>query len=174
MTKLLVVSILVTLFLSSCACHNYGFKAGLNMSSINGKDVDNTDARIGGFFGGFGEFCIDDSFAIQPELLYSLQGTKDMKLDYLILPIMAKAKITEDFIAEAGPQIGYLVSGESAADTFQDLDYGVNFGLEYQINDNFNIGTRYNLGLSNIYSKDFLGDFDAKNGVLQLSVGYRF
>ena len=174
MSNKLLAFLFLSLLLTGCGCHNYGFKGGINLSSIQGKDVDNSDSRIGGFFGGFGEFCINDSYAIQPELLYSLQGAKELKLDYLNVPIMVKAKLAEEFIIEAGPQIGYLVSGETAADALNDLDYGLNLGLEYQIHNNVNIGVRYNHGLSNIYTKDFLADFDAKNRNFQLSVSYKF
>jgi hypothetical protein len=34
------------------------------------------DVRTGIFFGGFAELCLTNQFAIQPKILYSMQGAK--------------------------------------------------------------------------------------------------
>lgn len=49
MKKMLCISVLALLTLSSCVCHNLGLKAGLNVASVNGDDTDNSDSRIGFF-----------------------------------------------------------------------------------------------------------------------------
>src|SRR5699024_6216096 len=70
-----------------------------------------------------------EKFGIQPELLYSMKGSKyeeseeimgvsinyeeKTKLDYIDLPIMAKYYVTEGFSVMAGPHIGFLVSAKS-------------------------------------------------------------
>ena len=41
MKKVLLISILSAIFLSSCVCHNLGLKAGLNVASANGEYTDN-------------------------------------------------------------------------------------------------------------------------------------
>ena len=53
----------------------FGAKAGLNLSNFTG-DVENTSTKVGFQVGGFAEIKISEKFAVQPELLYSLQGTK--------------------------------------------------------------------------------------------------
>ena len=189
------ISILAVLTLSSCGCHNYGLKTGVNVTSIRGDDTENLNSRIGLFFGGFAELCINDSFAIQPELLYSQQGAKYTEsdgydgtfgLDYIQVPVMAKIKVTEEFILEAGPQVGVLISAkdkyespgdsgeEDIRDDYNDIDFGANIGINYQLESGLNFGARYFFGLSNI--NDIVGsnDFKSQNGVFSFSIGYKF
>lgn len=182
-----------TLFLSSCICHNLGLKAGLNVSTINGDESNNLDVKTGMFFGGFAELCLTNEFAIQPEILFSMQGANytigdidgTLKLDYLNLPIMAKIKIIDELYIQAGPQIGFLLSakddfkseGDSGSDDIIDelniIDFGANLGLGYQFESGLNFGARYNLGLPNI--NNIAGNnFKNQNGVFQFSVGFRF
>ena len=195
MKKGLFISVLAVLTLSSCVCHNLGLKTGLNVATLNGDDTDNLDARIGMFFGGFAELCISNDFAIQPELLYSMQGAEytmsegfdgKFKLDYLNVPIMAKIKVSDELSVEAGPQVGFLLSAkdefESAGDSGEDdikddikgIDFGANVGLVYQFDGGLNLGARYNLGLSNINDFEGSDNFKNQHGVFQFSVGFRF
>jgi len=195
MKRVLFISFFALLTLSSCVCHNLGLKTGLNVASISGDDTSNLDARTGVFFGGFAELCITNDFAIQPELLYSMQGAKytqsdgfdgTLKLDYLTLPIMAKIKVIDELYVQAGPQIGFLVSatdefksiGDSGEDDIKDslnnIDLGANVGLGYQFESGLIFGARYNLGLSNINDIVDSDNFKNQNGVFQFSVGYKF
>lgn len=194
MKKVLLISIVSAIFLSSCVCHNLGLKAGLNVASVNGDDTDNLDSRIGFFFGGFAELCLSNNFAIQPEILYSAQGfkykegefTTELQLDYLNIPIMAKFKLTDELIIEAGPQIGFLLlanevfespgnSGDNdVKEEFKNIDFGANIGLVYQFEGGLNFGARYNLGLSNINDFEGSDSFKNQNGVFQFSIGFRF
>lgn len=191
MRKIVFISLLALLTLSSCVCHNLGLKTGVNVATLNGDDTDDLDSRTGMFFGGFAELCITDEIAIQPEILYSQQGTKfssegydvKFKLDYLNVPVMAKFKLSEEFMVEAGPQVGVLLSAkeefESSMDSFEDdakedyknIDFGANVGVAYQFENGLNLGARYNFGLSKV---DENPDENKKNGVFQFSVGFRF
>lgn len=194
MRKLLLISVVSSLILSSCVCHNLGLTAGLNMASINGDDTDNYSARSGMFFGGIAELCATNNFAIQPELLYSMQGAEytqsdgtngKLKLDYINLPIMAKFKLVDDLYVQGGPQIGFLISAknefnsssdsgnEDIIDRMNSLDLSANIGLAYQLDNGLIFGARYNYGLSNI--NDISGsDINNQNGVFQFSVGFKF
>jgi len=150
MKKMLCILVLALLTLSSCVCHNLGLKAGLNLASLNGDDTDNLDVRTGIFFGGFAELCFTNEFAIQPEILYSMQGAKysqsdgydgTLKLDYINVPIMAKIKIVDELYIQAGPQVGFLLSAKdefkSAGDSGENdikenlntIDFGAILGL---------------------------------------------
>ena len=165
----------------------FGVKGGLNLSNVNG-DISNNSSRLSFHVGGFAEVKISDKFAIQPELVYSVQGTKvdvgaseDVVYDlqYINIPVMAKFYATEQFSLEVGPQIGFLATAkarfdgnsEDIKDSFKSTDFGVNFGAGYNFTENISAGLRYNLGLSNIPDAD---GADAKNGVFSLSVGYKF
>jgi hypothetical protein len=195
MKRVLFISVLAVLTLSSCVCHNLGLKTGLNVATISGDDTDNLSSRTGLFFGGFAELCVSNDVAIQPELLYSMQGAEytmsegydgKFKLDYLNVPVMVKVKLTDELIVEAGPQVGILLSakdeftssGDSGEEDIKDevkgVDFGANLGLVYQFEGGLNIGARYNLGLSNINDFDGSDSFKNQNGVFQFSVGFRF
>ena len=118
----------------------------------------------------------------------------EYKLDYINLPLMAKYYVTEGLSLEAGPQIGFLLNSEadfkysdtadgttdsgSGTNNLKDftstIDFGLNFGLGYKLDNGLNFSARYNLGLSNV--NDFPGSDDnkSKNSVLQVSVGFFF
>ena len=207
MKKLLFfVATIVTLFLVSCASQQLaskkslndvklGAKAGVTFSDITGDDVDSFSGRTAFHVGILAEIMIHDSFAFQPELLYSAQGSDwsedfggdafegSYKVDYLNVPLMAKFYVAEGFSLEAGPQVGLLLSakaeGDFADDDLKDylkgIDFGVNFGVGYKLESGLNFGARYNLGLSDANDDpDYLGDSTYKNSVIQAYVGYFF
>ena len=106
--------------------------------------------RISFNIGGYYTFMISDKFGLQPELVYSGQGTKFaattyetvigfdpstgapimgtvespevvFALNYLNIPIMAKYYFSESFSVLAGPQIGILMSAKAKSDD-EDVD----------------------------------------------------
>jgi len=192
MKNLPFLLVLVAFTFTSCGCHYYGFKSGLNVSSINGDDTGDTQPRLGFFGGGFAELCIDDYTSVQPEVLYSQQGVKysdrngydgTIKLDYIDVPVMVKFKATKDFIIEAGPQVGFLLSAKDKyespnnsgindiKDDMKNIDFGANFGLNYDLQNGWLFGARYNLGLADINKNSGVNN---KNGVFQFSVVFKF
>ena len=182
----------------------FGIKGGLNIANQNfsGDGAPSPSSLIGFHVGGFVEIKIADKFSIQPELLYSTQGSKfDMivdidgtdyntentiKLAYINIPVMFKYYATEKFSLEAGPQIGFLVDsklevnvlGQSVTqdgkDLFESVDFGLNLGAGYDITKNISVGVRYNLGLANVAKTEDGSNDTIKNSVFSLSVGYKF
>ncbi|WP_304158004.1 porin family protein, partial [Mesonia mobilis] len=178
-----------------------------------GGDAEDADSRTGLHIGAIAELMLTESFSIQPELLYSMQGAKseysdsytemgvtvtesgeaELKLDYIVLPILAKYYITEGFSVQAGPQVGFLMSakaegdytatamGTSVSESFSEdvkdelstVDFGVSAGLGYDLDMGVFFQARYYLGLSNIYDVES-DNFSVQNNVLQVSVGYKF
>lgn len=192
MKNLPILLVLITFTFTSCACHYYGFKSGVNASTINGDDLGDTQPKIGFLAGGFAELCIDDYTSIQPEVLYSQQGAKytdhngydgTLKLDYVNVPVMVKFRASNTFVFEAGPQVGLLLSAKdkfestsiSGTDDIKDdiepIDFGANLGLNYDLQNGWFFGARYYMGLSNINKHS---DVKNKNGVLQFSVAFKF
>jgi len=122
------------------------------------------------------------------------EGT--VKLDYINLPIMAKFYVGEGISLEAGPQIGFLMNSEiemkltasgagvsesislteDLKDHIKGIDFGLNLGVGYKMENGLNFGARYNLGLSdaNDDPEFFESDSSFKNSVIQVSVGYFF
>lgn len=123
----------------------------------------------------------------------------EIRLGYLNVPLMAKYYVYEGLSIEAGPQVGFLLSAkneydftltqtssegtftetESGEDDIKDsvksIDFGVNFGLGYKLENGLNFSARYNLGLTDANDdSDYLGDSSYKNSVIQIGVGYFF
>ncbi|WP_104735952.1 porin family protein [Hanstruepera ponticola] len=121
-----------------------------------------------------------------------------VKLSYINIPVMFKYYIVNGFNVEVGPQVGILASAkaefeyeerttiggstttESGSaevdidDEVSSVDFGLNFGLGYKMDNGLNFGARYNLGLSNVNDADDSDDFKISNGVIQVSVGFMF
>ncbi|MDO5637902.1 MAG: porin family protein [Myroides sp.] len=152
----------------------FGPKAGVNFATVNGKDTDEAKMMIGFHVGAFAEIKFNEQFAIQPEILYSAQGSKyegtfnnvEYKYDYINVPILAKYYIVPSFAVEAGPYVGFLMSakaegtinymGENVSidsdekDFSNSIDFGVGAGVSFNLENGFFVGARYNLGLTKI------------------------
>lgn len=167
-----------------------GAKAGVNFASLTGDD-EGLEGKTSFHVGAVVEIPVSDVFSVQPELLFSDQGAKfeennDVKFNvgYLSVPIMAKYYVAEGFSLEAGPQVGFLLSAklkddndsEDIKDELKGIDFGLGLGAGYRLDNGLNFNLRYNLGLSNIVDDDSSesDDFELKNSVFQISVGYFF
>jgi len=117
---------------------------------------------------------------------------QNIKLGYLNIPVMAKYYVIKGLSIEAGPQVGFLLSAKneyniyssisedlsgSGEDDIKDdsksVDFGLNVGAGYEFTQNIFVQARYNFGLTSI-SENASNEFDPKNGVLQVSFGYKF
>lgn len=162
-----------------------GIKGGLNVANLMG-DVEEVAIRTSIHAGLVAEIIVSDKFSIQPELLYSGQGASDtrdgggrIKLDYITLPVLAKFPIAKNLSLETGPQIGFLISGKykdnDSNDKIEDtktIDFGLNAGLNYELNNGVFFQARYNLGLTDV---GYAGDnIRASNAVIQFSIGKLF
>src|SRR5690606_12278549 len=118
---------------------------------------------------------IFDKLSLQPELLYSMQGAdfddtdEEYKLDYLLLPVLAKYYIVDKFNVHLGPQAGYLINESGTATDSEKFDFSIVGGLEYEITSTFFVQGRYCLGLT-----DIAEEADIKNSVIQVAVGLKF
>lgn len=165
---------------------SFGAKVGLNLATLQPEQ---TDTRTSIHVGGIAEVSITDVFSVQPELLYSGHGAKDQddtdnneiaRLDYLVLPVLAKYYVFDGLSLEAGPQLGLLLSAkredngetEDIKDITKSTDFGFALGAGYKLDNGLNFGIRYYLGSD-------VNDIDSdsnkyKNRVIQFSVGYFF
>jgi opacity protein-like surface antigen len=181
----------------------FGIKGGLNIANLNfsGTGAPSTKAVPNLNIGTFVEIGINDKWAFQPELIYSMQGAKfqliyvegstvydtrnTFKLHYLNIPLMMKYAENKIFF-EAGPQIGFLMSAklktevegfgsdeQDAKEIFKKIDLGLGFGLGYNFTQQLSANFRYNFGLTNIAETES-DDEKVKNSVIVLSVAYKF
>lgn len=152
----------------------FGAKVGANFSNLNGDEIkgDNlTSFHVGALV----EVNIFENFSIQPELMYSSQGTEieneKLKLDYVSIPVLAKFYLITDKLSfEAGPQFSFLINddvkGQFEAKTF---DFAAVGGLSYHLTSVIFVQARYVAGLT--YTSK---DASVTNRVFQLSAGLRF
>ena len=189
MKNLFLIASITALFVCNVNAQEvkFGAKSGVNFASLSGDDADATDGITSFHIGGVVNIGISDKFAVQPELVYSSQGytytdsyeeigSYTGKLDYINLPILADIIVGEGFSFQVGPQIGFKITdkekgqqGESYSLGAESIDFGGAFGVQYKMQTGLFFQSRYTLGLS-----DVVKDVDAKNNVLQLSVGYMF
>ena len=160
-----------------------GPKVGLNITGLT--NLDNSSSRYGLNAGGFIQYRFNDLIAIQPEVLFSMQGGESkndeekytVRLNYLNIPVLAKIYFLRSGLnVEIGPQLGLRLNSKlkhhgdnntTKLHGYHDADFGIVFGLGYDI-DRFTISARYNMGLTKV-----TGDNSAKNKVFQFSVGWK-
>jgi hypothetical protein len=182
MKKIFLSLTTVFLLATSYAQVSFGAKGGLNLASITGKDIDSYNMKAGIHFGGFVEIPIQKSFSVRPELFYSSEGALwdgsddgKTRLGYLQLPVLAKIKFAENFFAETGPQVGFLISAKDTydGDTYSVKEHlkGTSFswalGAGYQVTSNVGLYARYNFALSKFYHEE-------KSTVFQIGASYSF
>lgn len=183
MKKFLLLAVVTVLGFTNVNAQEikFGVKGGLNFASVSGDNTEGIDVVTSFNFGVVSEIPLSDKFSFQPELMYSGQGydfnDNTIALSYLNVPLMGKYYVTKGLSLEAGPQIGFLLAAKNektdVKNSFNTVDFGVNFGLGYKLENGLNFGVRYNLGLTDINNVDN-SSFKNKNGVFQISVGYFF
>jgi hypothetical protein len=163
----------------------FGVKAGVNYANQNGSDItvnstNYTTSAITSYHAGLiAEIKLVDSFAIQPELLYSTQGATYKnageefrnELGYLSIPVLAKINLNKFVSLELGPQASFLLSERNNFDVkdANTFDFAVVGGLGLNITKSLFIQGRYGLGLT-----DASKDAQVKNSVVQVSAGFKF
>ena len=193
--KYILFTFVATLFamVSFAQDNQFGIKAGVNFSNYIGSEAsDAFDSKTSFYAGGFASFPIAKRFAIQPELIYSRQGTQDsnngigdvkINLNYLNLPILTKFNVAGGLSVLSGPQLGVLLSAktdikdvdptvdgeENIKSRYKDTDFGWVFGAEHQLSFGLVVEARYNLGISKLFAE---GNQKVSNGVLQLGIRY--
>ncbi|MFV0305807.1 MAG: porin family protein [Moheibacter sp.] len=200
----LVVAVLFTGITATNAQTKFGIKTGVQIANLTGDDADDVSSKLGFNVGGYANIRLSEAFAFQPEVLFSLQGSKldetytdgtyteviDQKvnLNYINVPLMMKWYAYDGLNFEFGPQIGFNVTAKSKGDysysdgteSYSDsldydiedtetIDFGLNIGAGYELNNGLNFGLRYGLGLT-----DVVKDSDVKNSVFSFGVGYTF
>lgn len=193
MKKVLLVFAIVATAVTAQAQVSFGVKAGLNGYNFSGPDADDADykTKIGFNVGALVGIPVSDQFSVQPELLFSAEGSKisegddriNFNLNYLNIPVLLKFNSTSGFYAEAGPQVGFLMSAkadskiggvsdeEDIKDSFKGTNFSLAIGAGYKLGNGLGIGARYNLGLSSVADDS---DVNVKLGGFQFGLSYTF
>jgi hypothetical protein len=202
-SKKLIFASLVLSFMSFTSAQaqektpSYGFKGGLNFSNFYTDNVDDSNILTGFNAGLYAKFPITNSIAIQPEINYTtkgseqiydnavFQGTSKFNINYIEVPVLLVANLTDNFNVHVGPYAAYMVSGKTSTDTnfgsstseldtddFNKFDAGISGGVGVDL-DVVNFGVRYNYGLTKIGKDNNFTSSDAKNSVFNVYVGLR-
>lgn len=170
-------------FLAQSQTTQFGIKAGLNIASLDVKEADNYDSKAAGHVGVLAHIHISDHFAVQPELVYSMQGGKaenhKLQMNYVNIPVLAQY-MSQGFRIQTGPQLGILTSAErkegeldiDVNDRLNTLDFSWSFGVGYLSPTGLGIDARYNHGISNVNEES--ENSVARNRVLQVGLFYQF
>lgn len=199
MIKNIFLSVVLGFFINIAAISQnvqLGVKGGMNISKFGGNSntpFSEYTGKVGFHIGGIVELPLTEKFSIQPELLYSLNGTninsggREIRTNNLQLPIIAKYYIINGLSAEAGPVFGYLLSAKYEAtltsqsgretiditDNYKSVDIAFGLGASYKLKSDLFFGLRYNFGLSNINDVD-INNSKIRSNVFQVSAGYFF
>lgn len=165
-----------------------GIKGGVNLYNIHNDNDTKYDSKVGYNFGLLGHIHLNKSFAIQPELVYSVQGAKYMvnnattnyNLNYINVPVLIQYMFDNGLRLQAGPQLGLLISAKSKTssttidnkENVKPIDLALSIGAGYIFPPTgLGIDLRYNHGLSNIND---IGAVTSTNRGLQLGLFYIF
>jgi opacity protein-like surface antigen len=178
MKKAIVLLIMMSIFSPlNAQTLKFGLKAGANFSNLEGNNVEGS-TYTSFHFGALLEIKLLENLSLQPELVYSSQGSKideaafdDINYNYITVPVLAKFYLTKNKLSfEAGPQFSFLVNEDVAAQfEGETFDFGVAAGLGYNITEHLFLQARYVAGLT-----EASRNAAVTNRVIQLSAGYKF
>ena len=151
----------------------YGVRAGINISNLDfepNPTFDNTH-RNGFAIGFFGEYDLSKTIAIAPEIQFSAEGAKekDLRIDYIQIPILFKYRFGDRFSFGAGPMAGVKVWEHE--DNLKNFAFSMVGGLEFFITNDIFIDARYHYGFTNVVDNE--STFEANNSNIQLGVGVK-
>jgi len=172
-------------------------KVGINLSTITNVD---SDWKYGLNIGCGVEWNAIPKFAIESGLYFSQLGTKNLieandarrkniKLNYIQLPLIAKYYFHEGFNVFIGPQVGYRVgySHTPYIDivTFDEKDFNFDAigGVGYQFNFGLLLSASYIIGFTNLdyclhpNMEDSPMKYERsnnRNSTFQFNIGWRF
>ncbi len=183
------ISSLFLLFTASAQETYFGVKGGLNVSSFHITDNASTESKVGFHVGGLAHIHASNQWAIQPEVIYSLEGAKvnlvgnnnkaTTNLSYINVPVLLQYFVHNGFRLEGGPQIGFLIKaktkvGDVSTDNknFKSTAFSIPLGVGYLTSTGVGFDARYVFGLSNI--NDIESGSTIQSNVFQLGIFYQF
>lgn len=184
-TTLFVATIFLLVTAKAQQAH-FGLKGGVNVSQLHFNDDATTDSKVGVNVGAFAHIHASQTWAVQPELLYSLEGAQQTngnskvtyKLNYLNVPVLLQYMFNNGFRLEGGPQIGFLLSAKTKSGSvtvdnngFKSTAFSIPLGVGYLASSGIGFDARYVFGLSNI--SDSENGPTIQSNVFQLGIFYQ-
>src|ERR1017187_5847702 len=118
---LIFIVSLFLLFTAKAQQAQFGIKGGVNLARLHFSDDQiSPGSKAGLNFGAFAHIYASKTWALQPELLYSLEGAQKVgdagtnyNLDYLNVPVLLQYMFNDAFRLEGGPQLGFLLGAKT-------------------------------------------------------------
>ena len=134
----------------------YSAKIGLNISSLSGEYPSQLShsSKAGLHIGGVAEYKLKDKISLQGEFLISTQGgiseyrvnyfnpsmgnyyesqKQTLKLTYVNIPLLYRYQIFDRITIDAGPQIGFVLSGKNVLQYTDSTDPSNNETIELNV-----------------------------------------
>jgi outer membrane protein with beta-barrel domain len=168
-----------------------GFKAGTNITKIDGKGFKD-EFRYGYSLGGLAALYFNNKWGIQPEVLWNQYQTKtsndfdevipngtndlkNVKLNYLSIPLLLNFRPASFITFQAGPQFGVLINKDqgllkNGQQAFKSGDLSMLGGVQLNFG-GLRVGGRYQVSLNSISDLDNSSDW--KNQGFQIYAGLR-
>lgn len=177
---------------AAMAQFNIGVKGGVNITKVDDKAF-RDEFTYGYHLGGFAEVGLGKRLKIQPEVLWNQYNTRadtafrniyanaldfsnyrDVKLNYLSVPILLSYKLGNVLSLQAGPQFGILLNQdktllENGKEAFSSGDFSMLGGVQLNVS-KLRLSGRYFVGLNNISEID--DDSKWRNQGFQISAGF--
>lgn len=172
--KILLLGIFLVAASNITKAQGFGIRAGANFTDISGDGFNETDVKTGLYVGVFKEIPLVKSLLfVQPEIQYSQEGfdtdLKDVKIDYLTFPILAKVYALKLLSFETGPQFGIPISDNIDNYNTENFTTSWAFGMSINLPLHLSINARYITGIS-----DTFDSLDSKGQIAQLGAAFRF
>ena len=182
----IITASLFLLFTAKAQQAHFGLKGGVNISQLNFNNNTTTDSKVGVHAGFLAHIHASKTWALQPELLYSLEGAQQKignskvtyNLNYLNVPVLLQYMFSNGFRLEGGPQIGFLLSAKTKTgsitvnnNSFKSTAFSIPLGLGYLTSSGVGLDARYVFGLSNIHDSE--NDPTIQSNVFQLGLFYQ-
>lgn len=191
-TKLFFLAAFLIFSSAAMAQFNIGVKGGVNISKVDDKAF-RDEFTYGYHLGGFAEVGLGKRLKIQPEVLWNQLNTradtafrniysnaldfsnyKDVKLNYLSIPVLLSYKLGNVLYLQAGPQFGILLNQdktllENGKEAFSKGDFSMLGGVQLNVS-KLRLSGRYFVGLNNISEIDDNSKW--KNQGFQISAGF--
>ena len=179
------INVLVVALLASATLFaqdpKFGWKAGINFATLTNTGG---DLKTGFHAGALAHIHLTPAFSLQPEAVFSTQGTRynsdhSLNLGYINIPLLLQYNFDNGFRLQGGPQLGIMTEAKEKVgdvefdrnNNFKSLDFSIPLGMSYLGYSGFGVDARYNIGVSNISEAANAG---VRNGVIQLGVFYLF
>jgi len=155
----------------------FGFKGGVNKSTINGTELDGKKTGYDGFelyASFFADTELNQRWNFENELLFSY--TDDYH--FIEIPIHVKYKFLKSWNVLIGPKLDFIVDDQNASSesNYRYRNFGISgeIGTQYTITRRFFTEIRFSKGITAQVDNFALEIYNGKRNTIRLGVGFKF